>query len=232
MAIPLNEVPNYICTLPSNGQKVTYRPFLVKEEKVMLMALESEDETEIGHAVVNTVQSCIITELDVTKLPIFDFEYLYLKVRAKSVGEIVKLRLKCPDDEKEIVSYDLNLEEIKVETPKGQNFDIKFENNYGVVMSYPTIKSFNGQATNTEVSLDVLKDSIESIYKGEEVYDRNNISAEELEQYVGSLTQAQYKQLINFFDKMPRIKHTIKYKNPKTDKEFNLTLNGTRDFFQ
>ena len=128
MAIPLNEVPNYICTLPSNGQKVTYRPFLVKEEKVMLMALESEDETEIGHAVVNTVQSCIITELDVTKLPVFDFEYLYLKVRAKSVGEIVKLRLQCPDDEKEIVSYDLNLEEIKVETPKGQNFDIKFEN--------------------------------------------------------------------------------------------------------
>ncbi len=161
-----------------------------------------------------------------------DFEYLYLKVRAKSVGEIVKLRLKCPDDEKEIVSYDLNLEEIKVETPKGQNFDIKFKNNYGVVMRYPTIKSFNGQATNTEVSLDVLKDSIESIYKGEEVYDRNNISAEQLEQYVGSLTHAQYKQLINFFDKMPRIKHTIKYKNPKTNKEFNLTLNGTRDFFQ
>ena len=232
MAIPLNEVPNYVCTLPSNGQEVTYRPFLVKEEKIMLMALESEDENEIGQAVINTVQSCIKTELDITKLPIFDFEYLYLKVRAKSVGEIVKLRLKCPDDEREIVNYDLNLEEIKVETPKDQNFDIEFEPNYGVVMRYPTIKSFNGEATNTEVSLDVLKDSINSIYKGDDVYDRNNISAEELNDYIGSLTQVQYKKLIKFFDKMPRIKHTIKYKNPKTDKEFNLTLNGTRDFFQ
>ena len=114
MALPLNEVPNYTCSLPSTGQSITYRPFLVKEQKVMLMAMESEDENEISQAVIDTMQSCMVSKIDIRSLPIFDFEYLYLKVRAKSVGETVKLRIKCPDDEKEIVVKEVNLDELKV----------------------------------------------------------------------------------------------------------------------
>ena len=126
MALPLNEVPKYTCSLPSTGQTITYRPFLVKEQKVMLMAMESEDENEISQAVIDTMQSCMVSEIDIKSLPIFDFEYLYLKVRAKSVGETVKLRIKCPDDEKEIVVKEVNLDELQVDKPKDHTNKIEF----------------------------------------------------------------------------------------------------------
>lgn len=231
MALPINEVPKYTCKLPSTGETITYRPFLVKEEKVMLMALESENEEEIAQAVADTVQSCIVTDIDVQKIPIFDFEYLYLKIRSKSVGETIKLRLKCPDDEKEIVEYELNLEDVRVEVPTDNNSNIEFEKGYGVVLQYPTIISFSNIKSNTELSFKILKESIKSIYKGDEIYDRNNINEDELDEYIGSLTQKQYKQLQTFFDKMPRIRHKINYENPKSGKKFTLTLNGTNDFF-
>ena len=228
MALPINEVPKYTLKLPSTDQTITYRPFLVKEEKVLLMAIESDNEDEIAQAVNDTVQSCVSTDIDVSSLPIFDFEYLYLKIRAKSVGEIVKLKLKCPDDEKQVVDYDLNLDDVKV--IKHEN-KVEFEPGYGVVLSYPTIKSFNGSFSSTELSFKMLKDCIQTIYKGDDVYDRNNITEEELEEYVNSLTQKQFKQLTSFFNTMPRVKHTITYNNPKSGKEFKLTLNGANDFF-
>ena len=231
MALPINEVPKYTLKLPSTDQTITYRPFLVKEEKVLLMAIESDNEDEIAQAVNDTVQSCISTDIDVSSLPIFDFEYLYLKIRSKSVGEIVKLKLKCPDDEKQVVDYDLNLEDVKVIKNDEHNNKVEFEPNYGVVLSYPTIKSFNGSFSSTELSFKMLKDCIQTIYKGDDVYDRNNITEEELEEYVNSLTQKQFKQLTSFFNTMPRVKHTITYNNPKSGKEFKLTLNGTNDFF-
>ena len=231
MALPINEVPRYTCKLPSTGEVVTYRPFLVKEEKVMLMAIEGQNDDEIAQAVTNTVQSCVETNIDVSSIPIFDFEYLYLKIRAKSVGEIVKLRLKCPDDEKQIVEHDLNLEDVQINKPEGHKNEIEFEKGYGVVLRYPTIKSFSGINSNTELSFKILKESIASIYKGDDVYDRNNITDKELDEYIDSLTQRQYKQLMVFFDTMPRLRHTVKYQNPKSGKEFTMTLNGTNDFF-
>ena len=231
MALPTNEVPKYTCKLPSTGEVITYRPFLVKEEKVMLMAIEGQNDDEIAQAVTNTVQSCVETNIDVSSIPIFDFEYLYLKIRAKSVGEIVKLRLKCPDDEKQIVEHDLNLEDVQINKPEGHKNEIEFEKGYGVVLRYPTIKSFTGIGSNTELSFKILKESIASIYKGDEVYDRNNITDKELDEYIDSLTQKQYKQLMVFFDTMPRLRHTVKYQNPKSGKEFTMTLNGTNDFF-
>ena len=231
MALPINEAPKYTCKLPSTGEVVTYRPFLVKEEKVMLMAIEGQNDDEIAQAVTNTVQSCVETNIDVSSIPIFDFEYLYLKIRAKSVGEIVKLRLKCPDDENQIVEHDLNLEDVQINKPEGHKNEIEFEKDYGVVLRYPTIKSFSGIDSNTELSFKVLKESIASIYKGDDVYDRNNITDKELDEYIDSLTQKQYKQLMVFFDTMPRLRHTVKYQNPKSGKEFTMTLNGTNDFF-
>lgn len=230
MALPINEVPRYTTKLPSTGQNITYRPFLVKEEKVMLMAIEGNNETEIAQAITDTLQACI-PDVDVSTLPIFDFEYLFLKVRAKSVGEIVKLRLKCPDDEKEIVEKEINLEDVQIDRPKDHTNQIEFEKGYGVILEYPTISSFSNVDTNAELSFRLLRDSIKTIYKGDEVYDRNNISEKELDDYVNSLTQKQYKQLQTFFETMPRIRHKIDYENPKSGKKFTLTLNGTNDFF-
>ena len=232
MALPLNEVPNYTCKLPSTGQTITYRPFLVKEQKVMLMAMESENDKEIGQAVTDTMQSCIVSDIDIAKLPIYDFEYLYLKVRAKSVGETVKLRIKCPDDEKEIVEKEVNIDKIEVDIPKDHTNKIEFESNYGVVMKYPTINTFqNVPESTTALSFKLVQDSIQTIYKGDEVYDRNNISDEELEEFVNNMTQQQFNKIQTFFDTMPRVRHKIKYQNPKTGKEFEMNLTGTSDFF-
>ena len=232
MALPLNEVPNYNCELPSTGQTVTYRPFLVKEQKVMLMAMESEDDNEISQAVTDTMQSCMVSKVDIKSLPIFDFEYLYLKVRAKSVGETVKLRIKCPDDEKEIVEKEVNLDELQVDKPKNHTNKIEFDPNYGVIMRYPTVDSFkNFPESTTALSYKLAQDSIQSIYKGGEVYDRNNISEEDMTEFVNNLTQAQFSKIQAFFDTMPRVRHTIKYQNPKTGKDFEMKLTGTSDFF-
>jgi len=231
MALPINEVPKYTCQIPSTGQTITYRPFLVKEEKIMLMALESENDKEISQSIIDTVQACVYDKIDVSKLPIFDFEYLYLKIRGKSVGEIIKLRLKCPDDEKEIVEYDLNLEDVKIDTTNQPNKTIEFEKGYGVVLKYPTIKSYNSSKTEVENTFSLLKDSIQSIYKGEDVFDRSNIDDKELDEYVNSLTQKQYRQLMEFFNNMPKIRHKIEYQNPKSGKKFSLVFNGATDFF-
>ena len=232
MALPLNEVPNYTCKLPSTGQTITYRPFLVKEQKVMLMAMESENDKEIGQAVTDTMQSCIVSDLDIAKVPIYDFEYLYLKVRAKSVGETVKLRIKCPDDEKEIVEKEINIDKIEVDMPKDHTNKIEFEPGYGVIMNYPTINTFqNVPESTTALSFKLVQDSIQTIYKGDEVYDRNNISDKELEEFVNNMTQAQFTKVQTFFDTMPRVRHNIKYQNPKTGKDFEMNLTGTSDFF-
>tara|TARA_B100000085_G_C18522837_1_gene504430 strand:+ start:447 stop:1142 length:696 start_codon:yes stop_codon:yes gene_type:complete len=231
MALPINEVPKYTCKLPSTGQTITYRPFLVKEQKVMLTALESEDDVEIGSAVNSTLQSCIETDLNVLNLPIFDFEYLFLKIRSKSVGEVIKLKLKCPDDDKQIVEHELNLEEVNVTRPEGHTNKIEFEPGYGIIMQYPTIKSFKKFDNLGEMPYEVIKDSIKTIYKGDDVYDRNNIEEAELDDFINSLTQKQFKQLQSFFETMPRIRHTIDYKNPVSGKDFSVTLNGSADFF-
>ena len=135
------------------------------------------------------------------------------------------------DDEKQIVEHDLNLEDVQINKPEGHKNEIEFEKGYGVVLRYPTIKSFKGLNSNTELSFKILKESIASIYKGDDVYDRNNITDKELDEYIDSLTQRQYKQLMVFFDTMPRLRHTVKYQNPKSGKEFTMTLNGTNDFF-
>ncbi len=233
MALPINEVPRYTTKLPSSNLDISYRPFLVKEEKIMLMALESESEDELQQAVIDTMQSCVMTPgVDVSKLPIFDFEYLYLQVRAKSVGEIIKLRLKCPDDEQQIVEHDLNLDDVKVDVSNKPDNTIKFDDNYGVVLSYPTIKSLKFKSeSNIENNLKLIKENIQSIFKGEDVFDKNNISEQELDEWVENLTQKQFKTIVDWFDNMPRLRHKIQYENPKSGKKFTMVLNGASDFF-
>ena len=231
MPLPKNDVPIYTIKLPSNGQTVKFRPFLVKEQKVLLVALESDDDDQIATTLINTLESCLIDKINVTKMPIFDFEYLYLQIRAKSVGEVVKLKLKCHDQENTFVDYDLNVDEVKLDKPVSVDNTIKFSDNYGLIMRYPTVKSFSKAGSTTEVNLSLLKDSIQSVFKDDQVFDTDDVSEKELDEFVESLTQDQYNKVISFINNMPRLSHTINYKNPNTGKEFKLNLQGMKDFF-
>jgi len=231
MAIPKIVTPTYECELPSTKQKIKYRPFLVKEEKVLLVALESDDDNSIQDAIIQVLQNCVMTDIKVDKLPIFDFEYLYLKVRAKSVGEVVNLKLKCPDDEKVLVDHALNLDDLQVKFNPDHKKEIMFEKDYGIVMKYPTVKEFKQDQNPSEASFSLVKDCLSMIYKGEETYDRGNIEEKELDEWIETLTPAQYKLILNWFKTMPKIEHTISYTNPKSEKEFKLKLQGIKDFF-
>ena len=231
MAIPKIVTPTYECELPSTKQKIKYRPFLVKEEKVLLVALESDDDNSIQDAIIQVLQNCVMTDIKVDKLPIFDFEYLYLKVRAKSVGEVVNLKLKCPDDEKVTVDHALNLDDLEVKFNPDHKKEIMFEKDYGIVMKYPTVKEFKQDQNPSEASFSLVKDCLSMIYKGEETYDRGNIEDKELDEWIETLTPAQYKLILNWFKTMPKIEHTISYTNPKSEKEFKLKLQGIKDFF-
>jgi len=231
MPLPKNDVPIYTLKLPSNGQTVKFRPFLVKEQKVLLVALESDDDDQIATTLINTLESCLLDKINVTKMPIFDFEYLYLQIRAKSVGEVVKLKLKCHDQENTFVDYDLNVDEVKLDKPISVENTINFTDNYGLMMRYPTVKSFSKAGSTTEVNLALLKDSIQSVFKDDQVFDTDDVSEKELDEFVESLTQDQYNKVISFINNMPRLSHTINYKNPNTGKEFKLNLQGMKDFF-
>ena len=171
------------------------------------------------------------TNLKVDKLPIFDFEYLYLKVRAKSVGEVVNLKLKCPDDEKVTVDIALNIDDLQVKFNADHKKEINFTKDYGVVMNYPTVKSLNKIKILQRQVLILLKIVFSMIYKGEETYDKGNIEDKELDEWIETLTPAQYKLILNWFKTMPKIEHTISYTNPKSNKDFKLKLQGIKDFF-
>ena len=231
MAIPKIVTPTYECELPSTKQKIKYRPFLVKEEKVLLVALESDDDNAIQDAIIQVLQNCIMTDIKVDKLPIFDFEYLYLKVRAKSVGEVINLKLKCPDDEKVLVDHALNLDDLQVKFNPDHKKEINFTKDYGITMKYPTVKEFKQDQNPSEASFSLVKDCLSMIYKGEETYDRGNIEDKELDEWIETLTPAQYKLILNWFKTMPKIEHTISYTNPKSEKDFKLKLQGIKDFF-
>lgn len=231
MAIPKIVTPTYECELPSTKQKIKYRPFLVKEEKVMLVALESDDNNAIQDALIEILQNCIQSDIKVEKLPIFDFEFLFLKIRAKSVGEVINLKLKCDDDDKVTVDHALNLDDLQVKFNSEHKLEVPFSQDYGVLMKYPTVKSFRDNVSPSEVSFKLVKDCVQTIYKGEDTYERSNIEDKELDEWIDTLTPEQYKKILEWFKTMPRIEHLIEYKNPKSGKEFKLKLQGIKDFF-
>ena len=231
MSLSFLRVPEYDLTL-SNNVKVKYRPFLIKEEKVLLMAVESKDEGEMNNALVKIVQQCTLSQIDVTKLPVYDFEYLWLNIRGKSVGETIEMKLKCPDDEEVSVDYQLNIDDIKPDLNKKVETKIEFDKDYGVIMKVPTIMQIANKRTMLDLSFNLVRDCIAQIYNGDEVHEANDLSVEELDEYVEHLTTKQFKQIRNYFESLPIVSHLIKYQNPKSGKEFTLLLQGASDFFQ
>ena len=231
MSLSFLRVPEYDLTL-SNNVKVKYRPFLIKEEKVLLMAVESKDEGEMNNALIKIVQQCTLSQIDVTKLPVYDFEYLWLNIRGKSVGEVIQMKLKCPDDDTVSVDYQLKLEDIKPNLDKKVDTKIEFEKDYGVIMKIPTIMQIANKKTMLDLSFNLVRDCIAQIYNGDEVHEANDLSKEELDEYVEHLTTRQFAQIRAYFESLPIVSHLIKYKNPKSGKEFTLLLQGASDFFQ
>ena len=217
----------------SNGVKVKYRPFLVKEEKILLMSVENNEEQDMINTLIKTVQTCVLTDgIDVTKLPVYDFEWLWLNIRSKSIGETVQLKLKCPDDETQVVDYEFNIDSVKPDFSKKIDTNVPFSKDYGVIMRVPTIVEVADKKTIIDLSVNLMWDCIAQIYNGDEIFETKDLEPSELEQFVDNLTMPQFQKLKDFFQTLPIISHTIKYKNPKSGVEHEMLLQGASDFFQ
>ena len=236
MALPKLTTPTYELEIPSTDEKIKYRPFLVKEEKILMMALESKKSADIVQAVQDIVAECTFNKVNISSMPMFDVEYIFLQIRSKSVGEVSKLRILSPDDGKTYASVDLDLNEVKVQVGDDHTNKIELGNGMGIIMRYPTIDSFSKmgiQDINADNMLEVIGGCILQIYEeeGKKVYDPKDQTKKELTDFIEQLTTEQFKHIQKFFDTMPKLKHEITIKNPKTKKESKVTLTGLNDFF-
>ena len=236
MALPKLNTPTYELEVQSSDEKISYRPFLVKEEKILLMAMESNKNEEVIQAVKDIVSSCTFGKVNLGKMPMFDVEYIFLKIRSKSVGEVSKLKLLCPDDKKTYADVEINLDDVTVQVDEGHTNKIELTDDMGMIMTYPTIDSFSKHGITTISSknmLDVISTCVLQIYekKGEVIHEAADQTKKELNEFIEQLNTGQFRKLQKFFDTMPRLRHTVKVKNPKTKKESDITLSGLNDFF-
>jgi len=236
MALPKLSVPTYELVVPSTDEKVKYRPFLVKEEKILLIAMESGKSEDMLQSVKDIVDECTFNKLKLGTMPMFDVEYIFLQIRAKSVGEVSKLKVLCQDDMKTYANVSIDLNDIEVQVDDDHTNKIVLSDEMGVIMQYPTIDSFTENKIddiNASNMLDVIAVCIAQIYdkKGEEVYDSKDSTKKELVEFVEQLNTKQFADVQKFFDTMPSLRHTITVKNPKTKKESEVTLTGLNDFF-
>jgi len=239
MALPKLNVPVYEAVLPSTEKVIKYRPFLVKEEKILLTALEADDTKALSGAVKQIVNNCVQGELDVDKLPTFDIEYLFLRLRAKSVGEKVTIGLKPWDCSKKegglcenTTDVEINLEEVKVDKNNAPSSKIMLDDKIGIKMKYPDIDTINLSGTTSEAAgMDVIRGCVDMIFTGEDTHERDSFTDEELDEFIDSLNSQQFKLIKDFFDNMPVLKHTVKYKCNTCGEKKETTLQGLNSFF-
>ena len=236
MALPKLTTPTYELEIPSTDEKVKYRPFLVKEEKILMMAMESKATADITQAVKDIVSECTFNKVDISDMPMFDVEYIFLQIRSKSVGEVSKLKLLCPDDKKTFADVELNLTEVKVQVGDDHTNKIELGDGKGMIMKYPTFESFKDggiRDINASNMLEVISTCILQIYEeeGKKIYDPKDQTQKELTDFIEQMNTKQFKDVQKFFDTMPKLKHEINIKNPKTKKESKITLTGLNDFF-
>jgi len=240
MPLPKIATPSYELELPSTEQTITYRPFLVKEEKLLVIALESEDTKQITNAIKAVIRACVLTKgVKVETLPTFDIEYLFLNIRGKSVGEDLDVKLICPDDNETEVDVSISLDEIKVQKPKGHSNQIKLDNNLLMELKYPSLNEFiknnfdpNDTSKNPmDQSFDLIGSCINKIYNEDEVWVAADCSKKEINDFLDSMNSNQFKEVKKFFETMPKLSHTVKVKNPKTKVESDVVLEGLASFF-
>jgi hypothetical protein len=236
MALPKLNTPTYELEVPSTDEKIKYRPFLVKEEKILMIAMESKDNAQIIQAVKDIVTSCTFEKVNVSTMPMFDMEFIFLNIRAKSVGEVSKIKVLCPDDKTTYANVELDLTEVEVQVGDDHTNKIELTDEMGMIMTYPTIDSFLETGIETITAdnmLDVIGSCVLQIYeeKGEKIYQAKDQTKKELTDFIESMNSGQFRKLQSFFDSMPKLKHTIKVKNPKTKKTSDVVLSGLNDFF-
>ena len=238
MPLPKINTPTYELVLPSSNRKVKYRPFLVREEKLLIIALESEDLKQITTAVIDVLNSCILTKgIKVEKMATFDIEYLFLNVRAKSVGEQVEVNVICPDDGETTVQMPIDIDAIKVQKNEDHTDIVKLDDDISLKLKYPSLtefisSNFDADATNdVDTTMHMITSCIDIIYNAEESWKASESTPKELEDFVEQLNTKQFKDIENFFNTMPKLSHKIKVKNPKTEVESEVVLEGLASFF-
>jgi len=234
MALPKVVAPTYELELPSNGKKIKYRPFLVKEEKVLLIAMDSGDEKQITQATVDVINACVTSRIKIEELPSFDLEYVFLKIRAASVGEEITVNVVCLDDNKTKVQHTININDVEVFKPKGHTDKVMINKNVGVIMKYPKLDHFIefGVRGETDMDgLDIIVGCIDQIFDGEDVTEASDCTIKELKEFIESLTQRQFNKVSKFFETMPKLQHKFEVVNPNTKKSSTYTLEGLQSFF-
>ena len=237
MPLPKINTPTYELSLPSNGKKIKYRPFLVREEKILIMALETENQKQITDAVVEILDACIMTRgIKIQTLATFDIEYIFLNVRSKSVGETINVNIICPDDEKTSVEIPIDLETIKVKKDKSHTNIVKIDDNLSLKLKYPSMDQFiesNFESTDETIknTMKLITSSIDMIFSEEESWNASESTPKELEEFIEQLNSKQFQTIEKFFDTMPKLSHRVKVTNPKTNVESTVILEGLAAFF-
>ena len=235
MALPVINVPTYSVKIPSTKEDVTFRPFLVKEEKILLLALEEGSEDAIARGIKQIINNCTFEKVEVESLATFDLEYAFLRIRAKSVGEVATVQVLCEDDGETYVDVEVPLEKVEVHFPEGHTNNIKLTEDIGVTLDYLDMvemyKARGEDESAIDFSLGIIKKSIKQIYEGETVHERADFNDQELGDFLESLTSEQFTKLQDFFETMPRLSHTMTVTNPNTKKKNKITLEGLNSFF-
>jgi hypothetical protein len=238
MPLPKISTPTYELELPSTGQKVTYRPFLVREEKLLVLALESEDTKQITSAIKSVIKNCINTKgIKVESLPTFDIEYLFLNIRGKSVGEEIEVNVICPDDEETYVPVTLNIDDIKVQKDENHSNKIQVDDSIVMEMKYPSLEEFIrnnfdfSEDATMEQSFELVASCVDKIYTEEEVWAASDVTKKELMEFLDQMNSNQFKQIEKFFETMPKLSHTVEVTNPNTKVKSEVVLEGLSSFF-
>ena len=238
MPLPTISTPTYELTRPSSNRKIKYRPFLVKEEKILILAMESQDTKQIARAVKDVISKCILSKgIKVERLSTFDIEYLFLNIRGKSVGEQIEVMVTCPDDEKTQVPMSINIDSIKVQKDDDHSIDIKLDDVYTLRMKYPSLTEFikNNFSALEDMSVDdtfdLIASCIDQVYSEEESWASEECTKKELTTFVESLNSNQFKKVEKFFETMPKLSHTVKVTNPNTNVESEIKIEGLQNFF-
>ena len=238
MPLPKIATPTYELVLPSTDQTIQFRPFLVKEEKLLVLALESEDNKQITTAIKSVLKNCVLTKgIKVEQLPTFDIEFLFLNIRGKSVGEELEVNIVCPDDEKTQVTVDINLDDIQVQKNEEHNKQIKLDDNLMMEMKYPSLDQFIknnfdfNEKNQMDQSFQLIASCIDKIYTEEEVWATADCTKKEVNDFLEQMNSGQFKLIETFFETMPKLSHTISVTNPKTKVESDVVLEGLASFF-
>ena len=232
MALPKIVTPTYELEIPSSKKKITYRPFIVKEEKILLLAQEAGEESDILNAIKQIIKNCTFEEVEVNDMALFDLEYIFLNIRSKSIGEKVELKLLCDDDGETYADVTIDLDQVTVDFPKEHTNNIQLTDTISLVMRYPQMSALSlTTGSDTETIFHMIKTSIRQIIDGETIYEQVDFTEEDLDEFIESLSSEHFKQIQEFFQTMPKLKHVVKYKNPKTKKQNKRTLEGLNSFF-